>query len=68
MHDRTPVVEAPTGITYLVPDTGQGPTEEDRQYYNLVYTNTHPTGGHFAPYEEPDAVLQGIRETFRKLR
>ena len=68
VHDRVPVVEAPTGITFLVPDSGLGPTEEDQKYYNLIHTNTHPTGGHFAPYEEPDAVLQGIRETFRKLR
>ena len=63
------VMERAWGRSDLVLCTGGlGPTEEDQKYYNLIHTNTHPTGGHFAPYEEPDAVLQGIRETFRKLR
>lgn len=67
-HPRWPVVEAPTGISYFVPDSGLGPTDQHKAYYNLVYTREHLTGGHFAPAEEPARVVEDIRATFRELR
>jgi pimeloyl-ACP methyl ester carboxylesterase len=68
-HDRVPVVEAPTGITFFDHDE---PTGQSRfwagEYYNLVRVAAEPRGGHFAPAENPDAVVREIRATFRLLR
>lgn len=30
--------------------------------------NAHPKGGHFGHYENPDAYITDVRETFRKVR
>ncbi|MBH77139.1 MAG: epoxide hydrolase [Dehalococcoidia bacterium] len=67
-HSRTPVVEAPTGITFHGADAPNAPNDEQRQYWNLHHWDRHPAGGHFAPAEEPDAIVRGIRATFRELR
>lgn len=67
-HDRSPVVEAPTGISFMVPDSGPGPSDAHRAYYNLVYSREHRSGGHFAPAEEPELIVEDIRATFRPLR
>ncbi|MCY3504788.1 MAG: epoxide hydrolase [Chloroflexi bacterium] len=67
-HDRTPVVEAPTGLTFHGPGAPQKPSEQQREYWNLVHWDSHPAGGHFAPAEEPEAIVRGIRATFRNLR
>ena len=48
-HDRTPVVEAPTGITFHGPGAPEGPSEQQRAYWNLHHWDRHPAGGHFAP-------------------
>src|SRR3546814_12524524 len=76
--DRTPRIEAPTGITLLGGEHLPGMTPEDRvqafvkgpaaQNSNLHFLNTHPTGGPFAHYENPDACIDDIRSTFRHLR
>ena len=34
----------------------------------LVYAKEHFSGGHFAPAEEPERVIEDIRATFRNLR
>ena len=67
-HDRTPVVEAPTGITFHGPGAPQEPSAQQREYWNVVHVDHHPAGGHFAPAEEPEAIVRGIRATFRGLR
>lgn len=77
-HDRTPVVEAPTGITFLGGENPPGVSTEQRVevfksgpragFFNHVYLNAHPTGGHFGYYENPDAVVHDLRTMFRKLR
>ena len=36
--------------------------------YNLHYVNAHRHGGHFAHYENPEALIGDIRATFRNLR
>jgi len=33
-----------------------------------VYAKAHQTGGHFVPWENPEAFVEDVRETFRKLR
>jgi hypothetical protein len=67
VHDRHPIVETPTGITFFAHDL----TSQNRiwcaEYYNLVRTSERE-GGHFAPAEVPATVVEEIRETFRALR
>jgi pimeloyl-ACP methyl ester carboxylesterase len=67
-HQRLPLMEAPTGITWFGADMQPAATEAASALYNLVYTGTHERGGHFAPVEQPIAVVEDIRATFRELR
>lgn len=36
--------------------------------FNLQPFRVHDRGGHFAPAEEPDAVINDLRDAFRPLR
>ncbi len=77
-HNRKPAVEAPTGITFLGFENPPGVTTENRvqaflnspdaNWFNTVYLKAHEKGGHFTPWENPEAVIEDIRATFRKLR
>ena len=78
-HNRTPAIEAPAGFTFLTGDAyPPGATVENRVdifrngfaggWFNTVYAKAHERGGHFGPWENPDAVIEGIRETFRLVR
>lgn len=78
-HDRMPAVEAPAGFTFLTGDAyPPGATVENRvalfkdgptgAWYNTVYAKAHAKGGHFGPWENPDAWIEGIRDTFRLIR
>jgi hypothetical protein len=37
-------------------------------WFNSIYFKAHESGGHFASYENPEAVVEDIRATFRLLR
>ena len=37
-------------------------------YYNLQHFTKMESGGHFAPMEEPEALVDDIRTFYRKLR
>lgn len=78
-HDRWPVVEAPTGITFVGHENPPGvttPQERVAQFlgsdrapwYNLVNVTAHDHGGHFIPWEVPDAWVDDLRRTFRGRR
>ena len=67
-HDRMPVVEAPTGITLFEPDKAPGDMGWTEDYYNRQFHRIHPRGGHFAPAEEPELLIEDIREMFRSAR
>jgi pimeloyl-ACP methyl ester carboxylesterase len=78
-HDRTPIIEAPAGITFLGYENPPGvPTSQvvqrfldnprEKPWYNPVYLKAHEHGGHFTPWENPQAVIEDIRATFRPLR
>ncbi|GIP26147.1 multidrug MFS transporter [Paenibacillus sp. J23TS9] len=77
-HDRQPIVEAPTGMTFLGFENPPGVTTETRvqaylnshesKWFNNVYLNAHEKGGHFMAWENPDAIIEDIRATFKKLR
>jgi pimeloyl-ACP methyl ester carboxylesterase len=38
-----------------------------RDWFNPVYLKVHARG-HFVPWENPEAVIDDVRTTFRKLR
>ena len=67
-HNRTPVVEAPTGIGLFVKDVVLMPRKWAERYYNLTHWTLQPSGGHFAPMEEPQLLVEDIRAFFRPLR
>ncbi len=67
-HDRWPVVETPTGITFFEYDQTSRSRFWAADYYNLIRTSYQPRGGHFSPAEVPQTVVAEIRETFRRLR
>lgn len=77
-HDRQPRVEAPTGITFLGGEDPPGIDTDNRVAmfrqseragdFNLHYVNAHSFGGHFGYYENPQACIDDIRNTFASLR
>ena len=78
-HDRTPIIEAPAGITFLGYENPPGVSTErrvqqflddprEKGWYNPVYLKAHEHGGHFTAWENPEAVIEDIRATFRPLR
>ena len=78
-HDRTPVIEAPTGITFVDYENppGVNSTEEriesflasDRAaWYNHVNIAAHPHGGHFIPWEIPEQWTTDLVQTFKQTR
>jgi len=77
-HNRWPVVEAPTGITFVGYENPPGITTENRvqnflesdraPWYNHVNIAAHEHGGHFIPWEIPDKWVDDLRRTFRGRR
>ncbi|MCZ8116177.1 epoxide hydrolase family protein [Silanimonas sp.] len=67
-HSRTPQVEAPTGISVFRHDGTTGLGAGMESLFNVVYSQTHDEGGHFAPIEVPDRIVDDIRATFRTVR
>jgi microsomal epoxide hydrolase len=74
-HDRTPAVEAPTGITLVGYENPPGVTTENRvrdfldspraPWFNHVNVTAHHRGGHFVYWEIPDGWVDDLRRTFR---
>ncbi len=67
-HRRSPVVEAPTGIAVLPNEVMLQPRRWAERYYNLQHWNVLARGGHFAPMEQPELLVEDIRKFFRPLR
>ena len=67
-HDRSPVVEAPTGCAVFLQEVALMPRSWAERYYNLQRWTVMPSGGHFAAMEEPDRLVEDIRAFFRPLR
>lgn len=75
VHDRWPVIEAPTGITFVGYENPPGITTDNRvqhflesdraPWYNHVNITAHEQGGHFIPWEIPDEWVEDLRRTFR---
>ncbi|MET0657846.1 MAG: epoxide hydrolase family protein [Steroidobacteraceae bacterium] len=68
VHPRMPVVEAPTGVAVFLNEVILQPKRWAQRYYNLQRWTEFPSGGHFAPMEEPDVLIGDIRAFFRSLR
>ena len=66
-HGRSPVVEAPTGVG-LFQDVVLLPRKWAEGYMNLKHWTAMPRGGHFAPMEEPELLVEDVRKFFRTLR
>lgn len=68
MHDRQPVVEAPTAIALFPQELTRPARRWAERYYNLQRWTPMPAGGHFAPAEEPQALVEDLRAFFRDRR
>jgi pimeloyl-ACP methyl ester carboxylesterase len=79
-HDRTPPIEAPTAFTFLLGDAAPPAVHNREQriaafqqgaghfYADVRQVNVHDKGGHFGPWENPEAWIGDLRATFRPLR
>jgi len=67
-HARQPVVEAETGVGLFLKEVALLPRRWAERYYNLKSWTVMPSGGHFAPMEEPELLVKDIRAFFRSRR
>ena len=67
-HDRQPVVQAPTAVLLFERDIVKLPRRWAEGYYNLKRWNVAPVGGHFVPMEEPEILVNDLREFYRDYR
>ncbi|SER75927.1 epoxide hydrolase family protein [Lentzea albida] len=76
-HDRVPVVEAPVGLTFVTYENPPGVHTASQRveafksgpmagYFNHVNVNAHERGGHFIPWENPEAWVSDLRRTFSR--
>ncbi|MGW4824305.1 epoxide hydrolase family protein [Streptomyces sp. NPDC004227] len=69
-HDRTPVIQAPAGLSVFLDDNPPGARFDwlPAMYADVVHQAEHKVGGHFGAMERPDDVVADLRATFRTLR
>ncbi|HZH78912.1 MAG TPA: epoxide hydrolase [Archangium sp.] len=67
-HSRSRVIEAPTAVALFLKDLVQAPRRWAEEYCNLQRWTIFPAGGHFAPMEQPERLVEDIRAFFRPLR
>lgn len=62
-------VRLPTVISVFPDDVTPAPrTWAEKAYPNLLLYSRHPKGGHFAAWEQPQAIISDLRVGFRSLR
>lgn len=66
-HDRTPVVEAPTGVAVFAKELVFLPRAVAAETANLKRWTEFPAGGHFAPAEQPGPLAADITAFFADL-
>ncbi|HSG78437.1 MAG TPA: epoxide hydrolase [Acidimicrobiia bacterium] len=66
-HERTPRLEAPTGVTLFQRDLVFLPRRLYEEQSDLRRWSVHPRGGHFSPMEQPEILVDEIRGFFRAL-
>ena len=67
-HDRQPAIEAPTGIAVFPQELVLLPKAVAERNANLVRWTVMDAGGHFAPSEQPQALVDDVRAMFRDFR
>jgi pimeloyl-ACP methyl ester carboxylesterase len=67
MHDRMPVLEAPTGIAVFPGELVRVPRRVAEQYANLQRWTVLDAGGHFSPFEVPNLYANDVLAFFRDL-
>jgi pimeloyl-ACP methyl ester carboxylesterase len=68
VHDRERVIDAPTGVGVFAKDLVFVPRAVMEQRTDLRRWQTFDRGGHFAPAEQPQVVVEELRAFFRDLR
>ena len=68
VHDRQPPVEVPTAVAVFPGELLRVPRRFMERQVNLARWTVMPQGGHFAPSEEPELMVEDIRAFFRELR
>jgi pimeloyl-ACP methyl ester carboxylesterase len=61
-------VEVPSGFSLYPADLVRPPRAWLDRVANTVRVTEHPRGGHFAPFEQPHAYAEELREFFRPYR
>jgi len=62
-------IPLPTGVSAFRDEIYQAPESWTRKAYpHLVFYRRHDTGTHFAAWEQPQALAEDLRETFRGVR
>ena len=61
-------IEPPCAVALFPVDLSHPPREWAERSYNVQRWTEMPRGGHFAALEEPDLLVEDIREFFRALR
>src|SRR4051794_18493127 len=67
-HDREPPVEVPTAVAVFPRELIRVPRRFMQRQVNLARWTVMPRGGHFAPSEEPELMVDDVRAFFRGLR
>jgi pimeloyl-ACP methyl ester carboxylesterase len=58
----------PAAFAMFPKDLSSPPREWAERFFNVQRWTTMPRGGHFAALEQPDLLVNDIREFFRPLR
>ena len=62
-------VKLPTVVSVFPDEISPAPRSwVEKAYPNLLRYQRHPKGGHFAAWEQPQAIIEDLREGFRSLR
>jgi pimeloyl-ACP methyl ester carboxylesterase len=67
-HDREPKVEVPTAFAQFPRDVMPLPRAVLERHSNMARWTLMERGGHFAPSEAPDLLVDDVREFFRDYR
>lgn len=61
-------VEVPSGFSIFAGDVVRPPRAWIERMANAVYVTEPASGGHFAPFEEPELYARELRDFFRPFR
>lgn len=67
-REGMPQVPTPTALSLFRHDMPPGEPDWAKDYFDLRQLRIRDDGGHFAPAENPAAVIEDVRDHFRSLR